>query len=74
MVSNTPINNEEIPPSSDEEQEDTSKPKIKRVVKKKSNLDLIKEEFDKFTKEFFESSALFDELVSIYKKGERDLK
>ena len=47
--------------------------KVKPPVKK-SKLDIMKEEMNKITKDFVESSALFEELMSIYRKGERALK
>jgi len=47
--------------------------KVKPPVKK-SKLEVLKEEMNKITKDFVESSALFEELMSIYRKGERALK
>ncbi len=49
------------------------KKKSKQPVKK-SKLEILREEMDKLTKDFVESSALFEELTNIYKKGERALK
>jgi len=40
---------------------------------KKSKIEVLREEMDKLTKDFVESSALFDELMNIYTKGERAL-
>jgi len=41
----------------------------KPVVKKKK-MEIIKEELEKLNKDFFESQAIIDELMNIYKKGE----
>ena len=37
-------------------------------------MEIIKEEIEKLNKDFFESQAIIDELMNIYKKGEEQLK
>jgi len=37
---------------------------------KKKKMEIIKEELEKLNKDFFESQAIIDELMNIYKKGE----
>ena len=37
-------------------------------------MDIIKEELEKLNKDFFQSQAIIDELMNIYKYGEKQLK
>jgi hypothetical protein len=37
-------------------------------------MDIIKEELEKLNKDFFSSQAMIDELMNIYKRGEKELK
>ena len=47
---------------------------IVKAVVKKNKMDIIKEELEKLNKDSFESQAMIDELMNIFKKGESQLK
>jgi len=47
---------------------------LEKPVVKKRKIDIIKEELEKLNKDFFESQAMIDELMNIFKKGESQLK